>query len=107
IMTRCCRWSRRLACVVFLIVATPSLGLAGAHLGVEGGLNLSSLRYDRPDPFWTKTEWRTSVTGGASLEIPLRPRLALASGLRFVRQGNRVKIDTGPAVGEFRLTQDY
>src|SRR6266516_5878936 len=104
----CPRRTRLLFLSIVLIVITPSLGLAGVHPGVEAGLNLSSLRYDDWSFYrdiWNPG-WRTSFTEGAFLEIPLRRRLDLTTGLRYVQQGNRVKYDTGPGsnrlVGEFR-----
>jgi hypothetical protein len=104
-----------LSCLALLCITAPSFGLAAVRPGVEIGANLSSLRYDDvPDylaDLWHR-RWKTSVTGGASLQIPLRGRLALATGLRYVQQGNRVQYDTfvpgfGRVVGEFRVLQDY
>ncbi|MBI5711238.1 MAG: PorT family protein [Candidatus Eisenbacteria bacterium] len=104
------RTLRTWLCAILLLIVAPSLGRARIHAGVEAGLNLSSLRYDDQLPPWDPG-WRTSFTGGACLEIPLRGRFALAAGLRYVQQGNRVKYDTGPGslrqVGEFRVVQNY
>src|SRR5262245_21174141 len=62
--------------------------------GLELRLNTSSLNYDdmrqAPLTFWD-TSWRSSFTGGVTLEIPLRQRLAIQAGLRYVEQGNRVR----------------
>ena len=102
-----------LLCVTLLVATCPSSGLAGVRPRLEAGLNLSSLCYDEPltdVPVWDPG-WRTSFTGGAALEFPLRHRLALVTGLRYVQQGNRVEYDTGAGsvrwVGEFRVVQNY
>ena len=77
-------------------------------------MNISSLSYENaegaPFVYWDRG-WGTSFTGGATLEVPIRERFALTTGLRYVQQGNRVKYDTGPSgfqlVGEFRVLQSY
>src|SRR6185503_10314229 len=53
--------------------------------------------------------WRNSFTGGASLELPIRGRFALVTGLRYLQQGNHVYFDTGPSgvIGEFQVVQNY
>jgi hypothetical protein len=103
-----------LAQLVLLLVAFPASGLARVRPGVEAGVNLSSLGYDDLPSFYDdlwNPRWKTSFTGGASVEFPLQGRLALTTGLRYVQQGNRVKYDTGPGlvqrVGEFRVVQNY
>jgi outer membrane protein with beta-barrel domain len=109
--------SSRLTCpVVMLTLLLPgatSPAFARLRPGIEAGLDVSSLHYDENFPFvpWDK-EWRTSFTGGATLEIMQHGRFTLVSGLRYVQQGNRVKFDTGPdplfqLVGEFRIVQNY
>jgi hypothetical protein len=104
--------------VTFTIVLAASLGApapAGVRLGLEIGANVSSLGYEHLDALpsvlhWDPA-WRTSFTGGASLEFPLRRQVSMVTGLRYVQQGNRVKFSTtgpGPALtGEFRVAQHY
>lgn len=86
---------------------------AGVQLGLEVGGNFSSLSYKTlavlpPDLHWDP-EWRTSFTGGVSLEFPLRRRVSILTGLRYVQQGNRVQFSTtGPTVtGDFLVVQNY
>lgn len=86
---------------------------AGVQLGLEVGGNFSSLSYKTlavlpPFLHWDP-EWRTSITGGVSLEFPLRRRVSILTGLRYVQQGNRVQFSTtGPTVtGDFRVVQHY
>ncbi|NOT34769.1 MAG: PorT family protein [Candidatus Eisenbacteria bacterium] len=108
------RSSYRFTCLMILLTALPSLGRAEVRAGVEIGVNLSSLSYDDDDHFllsyWDR-DWSNSLTGGVSLDVTLRARLGLETGLRYIRQGNRVEYDTGPigprAVGKFRIVQDY
>jgi hypothetical protein len=97
--------------LALLILAVPSRALAGVRAGFEIGLNYSSLNYyhvdEAPAIYWDPG-WRPSFTGGATLELPLRGKFDLVTGLRYVQQGNRVKFETPfPAVGEFRLYHDY
>ena len=89
--------------------------LARVQLGVEIGANVSSLRYEHLDAFpqitsYWNPEWRTSTTGGVSLEFPMRRQFSIVTGLRYVQQGNRVKFDfpgSPPLKGEFRIAQHY
>ena len=100
--------------LVLLMAMGPTTGHAAVRPGVEVGVNVSSLSYDDDSyslfDYWDRG-WLTSFTGGASLEIPFQERLSLVTGLRYVRQGNRVKYDTTPSgtalIGEFRVIQDY
>ncbi|HYM82353.1 MAG TPA: porin family protein [Candidatus Limnocylindria bacterium] len=97
-------------CTILCLVVVPALGFARVRLGVEAGVNLSTLRYDDELPPWDPG-WQASFAGGTNFEIPLVDRFSLMTGPRYVRQGNRVKYDTGPGsvrqVGEFRVVQDY
>jgi hypothetical protein len=95
---------------VLLIVASPSSGLADVRPGVEAGLNHSSIRFDDTSFFSSagvRLGWRTSFTGGATLGIPLGGRFALATGLRYVEQGNRAKVRAGAVVSESRMALSY
>jgi hypothetical protein len=88
---------------------------AGVRLGVEMGANVSSLKYEHLDAFPPITSnwdpgWRTSFTGGVSLEFPWKRTVSVLTGLRYVQQGNRVKFDISgspPLIGEFRVAQHY
>ena len=101
-------------CLAAIVVGLPSTAQAGVRPGVEVGLNLSSLSYVDDSSFlfsfWDR-RWRTSLSGGTSLQLPLRGRFNLVMGMRYVQQGNRVRYDTGPGafrqVGEFRVVQNY
>ena len=88
---------------------------AAVRLGFEIGANVSSLGYENLDAIsFITSHWdpgsRTSLTGGTSLEFPLRRRFSVMTGLRYVQQGNRVKFDfpgSQPVTGEFRIAQHY
>ena len=110
------RWIRSviaLAWIASLVVGMPSLAVARVRAGVELGVNYSSLDYDdlgRPPMSLWDPGWRASFTGGATLQFPLRGRFDLVTGLRYVQQGNRVKVDEAeapPLHAEFRIYQDY
>ena len=112
--TRAGRCAVVAAAVVFA-ASCVAPALASVRMGVDIGANLSSLRYGPLDAFpafasgWDPG-WRTSITGGASLEFPFRRRVSVVTGLRYVQQGNRVKLDfPGPPrlTGEFRIAQHY
>src|SRR5688572_29321755 len=102
------------SCLVLLTITFATSAHARVRPGVEAGVNISSLSYENdggaPFVYWDRG-WGTSFTGGATLEVPIRERFALMTGLRYVQQGNRVKYDTGPSgfqlVGEFRVLQSY
>ena len=96
--------------MVLLIVASPSRSAARVRPGIEVGLNYSSFNYYHldvvPATYWDPG-WRPSFTGGATLQVPIRGRLDLVTGVRYVQQGNRVKFDDGFLKGEFRIYADY
>lgn len=97
-----------------LILVIPCRAMARVRIGAELGLNYSSLHYDDlsgfPMSIWDPG-WRTSFTGGATLQMPIRGPFDLVTGVRYVQQGNRVKFDDAsmapPLHGEFRVYQDY
>ena len=89
----------------------PSTVPAEVSFGVQAGANVSRLRYEEERPAW-HTGWRASFTGGAEIVVPIKDRLSLLTGPRYVRQTHHVKYDTGNTtlprqVGEFQITQDY
>ncbi len=99
-----------LAGLCLVLLATPGDARTAFRPGVELGVNVSSLSYDDerafPIPYWDH-HWRPSLTGGVTLEIPFRERWSVATGLRYVQEGNRVTFDVGGTVGEFRIAQHY
>src|SRR6267378_5468687 len=98
--------------MVLLIIASPSRSAARVRPGIEFGLNYSSFNYYHrdvvPASYWDPG-WRPSFTGGATLEVPIRGRFDLVTGVRYVQQGNRVKFDDGQGTlnGEFRIYANY
>ncbi len=103
------------AAAIALVTSFDTPAIAGVRYSVEIGANTSSLRYRDLNVFPPITShwdpgWRTSFAGGASLEAPLRRRFSLMTGLRYVQQGNRVKINipgSPPLTGEIRIAQHY
>jgi hypothetical protein len=96
---------------ILLAWAVASPGVASVRPGIEGGVNLASLRYDRELPEWDPG-WLATFTAGATFEFRLRPSVSLTTGLRYVREGNRVRYDyIGPGgtriVSSFSVVQDY
>ena len=92
----------------------PSDANARVRPGVELGVNFSTSSIDDQEVVTTlgwDVGWRNSFTGGGTLEIPIRERLAFATGLRYVQQGHRVVLGPGsfgfPEAREFRLIQQY
>jgi hypothetical protein len=107
------RWVMSVGVLLWIVlpsIVTVSCAVAGVRAGVEIGLNYSSLHYYHldqiPEIFWDPG-WRPSFTGGVTLQVPIRGRFDLVTGLRYVQQGNRVKFNAPPLVGEFRVYQDY
>ena len=102
------------ATVIALAASCGAPAMASVRVGFEIGANVSSLGYDHMDAlprglYWDPG-WRASPTGGASLEFPLRRRMSLVTGLRYVQQGNRVGVNVPeppPLTGEFRIAQHY
>lgn len=98
--------------IVLLIIASPPRAAARVRPGVEVGLNYSSFNYYHrdqvPATYWDPG-WRPSFTGGATLQVPIRGRFDLVTGVRYVQQGNRVRFDDGQGTlkGEFRMYLDY
>jgi hypothetical protein len=103
-----------LSAILLLGVACTSQAHAGPRFGLEVGVNTSSLLYKSSDQFpftyWDQG-WRTSFTGGATLEISFSERFSLQTGLRYVEQGSAYKFDFDPIfpglVGEGRVVQQY
>lgn len=100
--------------ICLLLFALPCIARGGVRPGIEGGANVSSLSYDDDDfailfDHWDR-RWRPSFTGGLTLELPIRGNWALFTGLRYVQEGNLVKLDFRPIagpVGEFRIHAHY
>ncbi len=95
-----------------LFLTAPSSALADVRVGVETGMNYSSVNYHDVPAFyadrWDLPGWRPSLTGGATVNFPMRGKFDLVTGLRYVQQGNRVKFKLDPqSVGEFRLYLEY
>lgn len=96
-----------------LMLSAPAQ--ARVRPSLELGANLSSLGYEHLEDISFITDhwdpgWRMTLTGGVLLEVPVRSRFSLLTGLRYVEQGNRVKLDFPapfPIVGEFRIAQHY
>ncbi len=106
---------RALTLVAALVLTLAAPAHAKVRLGLELGANLSSLGYEHLEDFSFITDywdpgWRMTLAGGVSLEVPVSSRFSFLTGLRYVEQGNRVKIDF-PApfalTGEFRIAQHY
>ena len=89
------RAGERIGLLLLLLAAAPA-AWARVRPGVELGVNVSSLSYDNDNQFpftdWDR-HWLTSFTGGMTLEVPLRARFALVTGLRYVQEGNRATFD--------------
>jgi hypothetical protein len=108
------RRSRSWFLFLLFLFALPSPGQARIRPGLEVGGNVTTFHYDDDNGFpftiWDRS-WRRSATGGATLEWGLRPRFALATGVRFVQQGIRVRFDdhavTLRVVGKFTVVQSY
>jgi hypothetical protein len=79
---------------------------------VEGGLNYSFPDFDEEDAVLDEAGL-TSITLGASLEVPLGGWRSFVTGLRYIRAGHEVRFDTGMddpdgrRWGDIEITQDY
>ena len=110
-------WIRKVRTTSFLFVLLGLLPWA-AHArirpGLELGVNFTTSSYDDPEVvtfFGWDVGWRNTFTGGGTLEIPIRERLAFATGLRYVQQGHRVVLGPGsfgfPEALELRMLEHY
>jgi hypothetical protein len=104
--------SKRVFFPVVLVVALATAPAAAeVRYGIDFGVNVSSLDYEREDSFvmtiWKDRHPRPSPALGGALELFLRDRVSLATGLRYVQHGNRVEVDAAPFATEFRIVQHY
>ena len=97
-----------------LAAVFPTPARSRVQLGFELGANVSTLRYEHLAPYpptlYWDPGWRTSLTAGVSLELPLRRRVSVLTGLRYVQMGNRVQVRDPmppPLTAEFRIAQHY
>lgn len=102
---------RRTVSALALLLVSCAPAFAEVRFGFDIGMNISSLHYDQIEPgppmsLWRDRHSRSAPTGGVSLEFGLNERSAIATGLRYVRYGNRVDMDD-PYVTGFRITQHY
>ena len=91
--------------VVLTAIVTPHRTDARFVLGLQGGPNLGSARYDDPMPVWD-SQWDVGFSVGAFTEFGLQDRLSLVPEIRYVRIKNRVDF-TPPFRGHFQLTHEY
>lgn len=93
--------------LLLLLLVGSAPAWAGVRTGVELGVNTASLSYDDdsgfPFIYWDR-HWRSSFTGGVTLEVPLQDRFALTTGLRYVQEGNRVELDMRP---DYNFTEKF
>jgi hypothetical protein len=108
----------RRAAVLCLLIVLPTAHSTLAQReprvrpGVEVGMAYSLLVYDDEPDIWT-TDGRFVPSAGAFVEILFMDgMLRLVPGLRGVRYGNKIDVNTGPdpvsqIIGEIQITQDY
>jgi hypothetical protein len=93
------------------IIAGTALAQPQLRPGVEVGYGYSLLEFDyEPEP-WT-FEGRFVFSGGAFVEVMLYEKFRLVPGIRYVRYGNLIDVNTGPdpvsqLIGEIEFTQNY
>ena len=109
------RSPRALWLLAALVLTLSAPAQAKVRPSLELGANLSSLGYEHLEDISFITDhwdpgWRMTLAGGVLLEVPVRSRLSLLTGLRYLEQGNRVKLDFPapfPLTGKFRIAQHY
>jgi hypothetical protein len=108
-------WRLALAVAVLLVLApraAPAQEAEARRLyGIEGGLNLSRLRFSE-EFLQAETAMRLHFSAGGAAVFPLGQDFDLRTGLRWIRHGSRLDFESGPSspaprTGEFTVTQDY
>lgn len=100
----------RFAGFVLLVALSTAPARAGVHFGLEAGLNESKAtltsEFGLPDP-----AYRSAWSAGLTLDVPLAPKLSIATGLRYLEYGERVTASivsfTGGARFERHLVWRY
>jgi hypothetical protein len=96
---------------LLLLLFSNAMAWGKIRAGVEGGFNHSSLSYDTEMDFWD-TNSRSTFSLGAFVDIPVGEQVSFVPGMRYVRYGNSVDLDTGEhlfvrVTGDFEITQNY
>jgi hypothetical protein len=88
---------RAIACALLggliLIAALAGPAVARVRVGVEGGLDYAGVSSSLFGHLFDKeSAFRSTWSAGVTVDVPLRERLTLATGLRYVEYGEQVEV---------------